>query len=202
MSFCTSLSIGVHTAPLGRDDPLLHQNYHYRPLSWPRLLTLDSCQNLSGPLPPHPVRWQDSRHEQAANTPVPERNRLVRNKNTHQHVSASRCKNSTDRRVWRVTYVQFVGVDPVVFRELDVKLDVEVSLLKGVSVLWHSLSLHHSDTTCHMYTSLRVWRQTQAIQILKHNTNHGRYDKWPRLLNALTSQHSHFPFLSASVAFS
>lgn len=49
-------SIGVHTAPLGRDDPLLHQNYHYRPLSWLRLLTLDSCQNLSGRLPPHLVR--------------------------------------------------------------------------------------------------------------------------------------------------
>lgn len=52
-----------------------------------------------------------------------------------------------------VTHIQFFSVNPVVFRELDVKLDVEVSLLKGVSVLWHSLSLHHSNTTCHTYTS-------------------------------------------------
>lgn len=53
MSLCMSLSIGVHTAPLGHDGPLPHQNYHCRPLSWLHLLTLDSCQILSGQLPLH-----------------------------------------------------------------------------------------------------------------------------------------------------
>lgn len=48
-----------------------------------------------------------------------------------------------------VTYIQFLSANPVVFRELDVKLDVEVSLLKGVSVLRHSLALHHPNTACH-----------------------------------------------------
>lgn len=49
-------SIGVHTAPLGHDGPLLHQSYHCRPLSWLHLLTLDSCQNLSGQPPLHQLR--------------------------------------------------------------------------------------------------------------------------------------------------
>lgn len=85
MSLRTSLSIGVHTAPLGHDDPLLHQNYHCRPLSWLHLLTLDSCQNLSGQLPPHLVQSQDSQHEQAASTRVPKRNSL---KKKHMHTQS------------------------------------------------------------------------------------------------------------------
>lgn len=48
-----SLSIGVRTALLGHDDPLPHQNYHCRPLSWLRFLNLDFCQNLLGQLPRH-----------------------------------------------------------------------------------------------------------------------------------------------------
>lgn len=51
--FRMSLSIGVHTALLGHDGHLLHQNYHCRPLSSLRLLSLGSCRNLSGRLPLH-----------------------------------------------------------------------------------------------------------------------------------------------------
>lgn len=44
------------------------------------------------------------------------------------------------------TYIQFFWFNPVVFRELDIKLDVKVSLLKWISVLRHSLSFDHSNT--------------------------------------------------------
>lgn len=72
--FRMSLSIGVHTALLGHDGHLLHQNYHCRPLSSLRLLSLGSCRNLSGRLPLHLPKWQDSQREQAASTRVPEIN--------------------------------------------------------------------------------------------------------------------------------
>lgn len=43
------------------------------------------------------------------------------------------------------SYHQLLRADPVVLRELDIKLDVEISLVKGVSVLRHALSSHHPD---------------------------------------------------------
>lgn len=43
------------------------------------------------------------------------------------------------------SYHQFLRADPVVLRELDIKLDVKISLVKGVSVLRHALSSHHPD---------------------------------------------------------
>lgn len=61
-------------------------------------------------------------------------------------------------RVFWVTHVQFFSIDPVVFRELDIKLDVKVSLLEWVSILGHSLPLHHSNTTCHA----RTWNTTNT----------------------------------------
>lgn len=42
-----------------------------------------------------------------------------------------------------VSYRKFLRADPVVVRELDIELDVEVSLLERVSVLWHALPSHH-----------------------------------------------------------
>lgn len=42
-------------------------------------------------------------------------------------------------------YHEFLRADPVVLRELDIKLDVKISLVEGVSVLWHTLSTHHPD---------------------------------------------------------
>lgn len=61
-------------------------------------------------------------------------------------------------RVFWVTHVQFFSIDPVVFRELDIKLDVKVSLLKWVSILGHSFPLHHSNATCHA----RTWNTTST----------------------------------------
>lgn len=49
--------------------------------------------------------------------------------------------------VLRGTHGEFLRADPVVVRELDIKLDEQISLLKWVPVLRHTLSLHHPDTT-------------------------------------------------------
>lgn len=44
-----------------------------------------------------------------------------------------------------VTYCKFLRADPVVVWKLDIKLNIQVSLLKRISVLWHALSSHHPD---------------------------------------------------------
>lgn len=44
-----------------------------------------------------------------------------------------------------MSYHKFLRADPVVVGELDIKLDIQISLLKRVSVLWHALSSHHPD---------------------------------------------------------
>lgn len=43
------------------------------------------------------------------------------------------------------THIQFLRANPVVFRELDIELDVKVSLLEWIPVLRHSLSFNHSN---------------------------------------------------------
>lgn len=43
------------------------------------------------------------------------------------------------------SYQQLFRTDPVVLGELDIKLDIKISLVKGVSVLRHALSSHHPD---------------------------------------------------------
>lgn len=159
-----SLSTGVHIAPQGHGGHLPHQNYHYRPLSWLHLLILDSGQNLSSQLPLHLLWWQGSLHEQAASTRVPERK--VHNDTIITRVNG-RFKMYKSKCLTTVTHIQFFGANPVVFRELDVKLEVKVSLLKWVSVLRHSLSLHHSNTACYTQTKKKkVWRYTVTIQTL------------------------------------
>lgn len=40
---------------------------------------------------------------------------------------------------------EFLRADPFVFWELNFKLDEQVSLLKGVAVMWHPLTSHNSD---------------------------------------------------------
>lgn len=44
-----------------------------------------------------------------------------------------------------MSYHKFLRADPVVVGELDIKLDIQISLLKWVPVLWHALSSHHPD---------------------------------------------------------
>lgn len=46
------------------------------------------------------------------------------------------------------THRKLVWVDPVVFRELHVELDVKVTFLEGVPVLRHPLAPDHADTPC------------------------------------------------------
>lgn len=58
----------------------------------------------------------------------------------------------------RPTYHKFLRADPVVLRELDIELDVKISLVEGVSVLWHSLSSHHPD---------RAWGQENTLSGLR-----------------------------------
>lgn len=71
-------------------------------------------------------------------------------KNTQSHSGLTLCHNFAKWEAYVfLTHVELFGADPVVFRELDVKFDVKVSLLERVSVLRHSLSLHHSNTPCH-----------------------------------------------------
>lgn len=52
------------------------------------------------------------------------------------------------------SYQQLFRTDPVVLGELDIKLDVKISLVKGVSVLRHALSSHHPDW---------AWRQEKFV---------------------------------------
>lgn len=51
---------------------------------------------------------------------------------------------------------KFLGTDPVVLRELDFKLDEQISLLEGVAILWHSLRSHHPH---------RAWRSVENAHI-------------------------------------
>lgn len=59
-----------------------------------------------------------------------------------------------------MSYHEFLGADPVVLRELDIKLDVKISLVKRVSVLRHALSSHHPDRACGQKNSLFQHTQT------------------------------------------
>lgn len=59
-----------------------------------------------------------------------------------------------------LTHVQFFRAYPVVFGELDVKLDVEISFLERIPVLRHSLALHHSNTACRTH-SRKTWKWLQ-----------------------------------------
>ena len=60
-----------------------------------------------------------------------------------------------------MSYRQFLGADPVVVGELDVELDEQISLLKRVPVLGHTLSSHHPDG---------AWR-TRRNTLETHNSN-------------------------------
>lgn len=67
-----------------------------------------------------------------------------------------------------MSYHKFLRADPVVVWELDFKLDVQISLLKGVSVLWHAFTSHHSD---------RAWRRQhvkgkKVLQLIPTHPKH------------------------------
>lgn len=68
--------------------------------------------------------------------------------------------DSTREQVRRHTHERphrkFLGTDPVVLRELDFKLDEQISLLEGVAILWHSLRSHHPH---------RAWRSVENTHI-------------------------------------
>lgn len=93
---------------------------------------------------------------------------LLNTKLHHNHLSRLEFKMCKSECLTTATHIQFFRANPVVFRELDVKLEVKVSLLKWVSVLRHSLSLHHSNRAWRTDTH-RQTEQQKGVKACRHN---------------------------------
>lgn len=48
---------------------------------------------------------------------------------------------------WKMTYWKLFWANPVIFRKLNIKLNVEIPFLKRIAILWHSFTSDYTNTT-------------------------------------------------------
>lgn len=67
-----------------------------------------------------------------------------------------------------MSYHKLLRADPVVLWELDIKLDVQITFLEGVSVLWHAFASHHPDRT---WKRINMFPREEHIYINLHSAH-------------------------------
>lgn len=137
MMLTSCYTTGGHIAPPARGGHPLRQSCRCRPLCV-YLMSSGLHRNPADRPLPCLRWWWVVLIVRATCPPAPAWGKLIRFTMKRNHVL--QCY-----KTMCPTYHKFLRADPVVLRELDIELDVKISLVEGVSVLWHPLSSHHPD---------------------------------------------------------